>query len=156
MINRTFDRTATESDIHHGDGRSVTDLIRDLRDESLTLMRQEFALAKTEMSEKASRAGRNLGYLGVGGGIAFASALLLAMALAAGLYVALVAMDVSHETAGWLAPLLVGAILAAIGYSLIQKALTALRQESVIPERTVETLKDDKEWAQEKIQEKVS
>jgi xanthine/uracil permease len=88
--------------------------------------------------------------------MAFAGALLLAMALAAGLYVGLVAADVSHETAGWLAPLLVGAILAAIGYSLIQKALTALRQESVVPERTVETLKDDKEWAQEKIQEKVS
>src|SRR5690606_18997700 len=116
-----------------------------------TLMRQEVALAKTELTEKASLAGRNLGYLAVGGAVAYAGALLLVMALAAGLYVLLVATGLSHMNAGWLAPLIVGLVVAGIGYSLVQKAISTLKSESLIPERSVDSLQQDKEMIQDKM-----
>lgn len=128
-----------------GRSESITDLLKELRDESMTLVRQEVALAKTEMSEKVSRVGRNLGYLAAGGLVAVVGAIFLLTALVAGVQAILVAIGL-EEVAGWLAPLLVGATIGLIGYGLIQKALTTLKHESLVPEKTVQTLKEDKEW----------
>jgi cation transport ATPase len=135
----------------NGDNRSLTELLKELRDESTRLFRQEIALAKTEMSEKASHAGRNLGYLAVGGAIAYAGALVLLMACVVGLYVALEAAGLSHATAGWLAPLVVGAVVIVVGYAFVQKAIATLKHESLKPERTVETLQDNTNWIKEKV-----
>lgn len=134
------------------DGRSITGLIKELRDETTTLMRQEVALAKTEMSEKLSRLTRNVTYLAVGGGIAFAGLIILLMAAAAGTYVALLAAGLSHMTSGWLAPLIVGGIVAVLGYAFVQKGLSTLRHESLVPQRTKESLEHDKQWLKEKVQ----
>lgn len=131
--------------------RPMMDLIRELRDESMTLVRQEVALAKTEVSEKVSRVGSNSAQLAVGGAIAYAGLLFLLVAATAGLYVGLVAMDLSHMTAGWLAPLIIGAIVALIGYAMVQKALNTLKSEPLVPERTAESLRDDKEWLERKV-----
>ena len=49
------------------DNRSIFGLLRELRDELGTLFRQEVALAKTEVSEKADLAKRNSIYIAVGG-----------------------------------------------------------------------------------------
>jgi uncharacterized membrane protein len=135
----------------HEDGRTLTDLLKELRDESIRLLRQEFALAKTEVSDKAARTGRNVGYLAGGGLIAFAGALVLLMAVVVGLYVALTALGLSHATAGWLSPLIIGGIVTAIGYILVQKALTTLKNEPLAPERTVETIQDNTQWIKEKV-----
>jgi hypothetical protein len=132
-------------------GRTLTDLLKELRDESIRLLRQEFALAKTEVSDKAVRTGRNVGYLAAGGAIAFAGALVLLFACVVGLYVALTAAGLSHATAGWLSPLIVGGIVTAIGYGFVQKALTTLKNESLTPERTVETMQDNTQWIKEKV-----
>jgi xanthine/uracil permease len=129
----------------------MTDLIRDLRDESMTLLRQEVALAKTEISEKVSRVGSNSAQLGVGGAIAYAGLLFLLVAATAGLYAGLVALDLSHMTAGWLAPLIIGAVVGLIGYAMVQKALNVLKNEPLVPERTAESLRDDKEWLERKV-----
>jgi xanthine/uracil permease len=133
------------------DGRSATDLFKELRDEVTRLVRQEVALAKTEMSEKTSRWTRNGAYLAAGAAIAFAGFTVLLLAAAAGLYVGLVAAGLSHATAGWLAPLIVGVIVAAIGYGLIQKAISTFKHESAVPERTVQSLADNKQWVKEKV-----
>jgi hypothetical protein len=135
----------------HEDGRTLTDLLKELRDESVRLLRQEVALAKSEMSEKAARTGRNLGYLAAGGMVAFAGMLVLLFAAAAGLYVALVAADLSHATAGWLAPLIVGGVVLAVGYAFVQKAISTLKHESLTPERTVETMQENTQWIKEKV-----
>jgi hypothetical protein len=45
----------------------------------------------------------------------------------------------------WLAALLVG-LVAAAGYFLVKKGLDALKQESVAPQQTIETLKEDGQW----------
>jgi hypothetical protein len=135
----------------HEDGRTLTDLLKELRDESIRLLRQEVALAKTEMSDKAARTGRNVGYLAAGGMIAYAGVLILLLAAVAGLYAALTAAGVSHMTAGWLSPLIVGGAVAVAGYAFVQKALTTLKHQSLAPERTVETMQDNTQWIKEKV-----
>lgn len=125
--------------------RSIGQLLKELRDETTTLLRQEVDLAKTEMGEKASRVGRNVGSLAVGGGVAFLGALALLAAVVYGL-TSILNQFMSVGVAIWLAPLIVGLVLAAIGYSLVQKALATLRQESLTPQRTTQTLQENKEW----------
>ena len=130
--------------------RSIGQLLKELRDETTTLLRQEVELAKTEMSEKASRTGRNLGSLAVGGGVAFLGALALLAAVIYGL-TSIFNQFMSVGVAIWLAPLIVGIVLAAIGYSLVKKALATLKQESLTPQKTTQTLQENKEWLKAKM-----
>lgn len=132
------------------DDRSLGQLLKELTSETTTLLKQEVNLAKTEMSEKASRVGTNLGSLALGGGVAFLGALAL---LAAAIYGLTSILDqfMSLGVAVWLAPLIIGLILAAVGYSLVKKALETLKRESLAPQRTTQSLQENKEWLKEKI-----
>jgi hypothetical protein len=130
--------------------RSLGQLLRELTQELSTLLRQEVALAKTEMSEKAARTGANLGALAVGGAVVFAGALALLFAVVNALTTLLVRV-VSPEVAVWLAPLLVGVVLAFVGIGMAKKALAALREEGITPQRTTQSLQENKEWLREKI-----
>lgn len=131
--------------------RSLGQILRELRDESSELLRKEVTLAKTEMSEKASRVGTNLGSVAVGGAVAFAGALALLAAVVFGL-TSLLEKLMSPGVATWLAPLLVGLVLAFVGYGMIQKALAALKHESITPTQTTESLKENKEWLKARMQ----
>ena len=123
--------------------RSLGELFGDLARETGTLVRQEVELAKTEMGEKAARVGREVGILAAGGLVAYAGFLVLLFALVAGLVAA--GMPV------WLAGLIVGIVVAGVGYLLVQRGLSAVRRTSLAPTQTVETLKDDVEWAKEQV-----
>ena len=68
--------------------------------------------------------------MATGGAVLFAGALVLVAALTLGL-IALFSQFMDRDVAMWLAPLLVGGILAAVGYGLVKKALQALKQEDV-------------------------
>jgi hypothetical protein len=132
--------------------RSVTELFKRLRDETTTLFRQEVALVKAETSEKASRITRNVVFLAVGGAIAFAGFIFLLLGLDHLILVGLVGAGVSNRVAVWVAPLIVGVVIAAIGYGLLQKGVSTLRRERVAPHRTVQSLQENKEWLKHKIQ----
>jgi uncharacterized membrane protein YqjE len=132
------------------DERSLGQLIKELTSETSTLLRQEVELAKAEMSEKVSRVGTNLAAVGVGGAVALLGAMALVAAATLGL-VSLFDNFMSPEVAVWVAPLLVGAVLAGIGYAMIKKAMTTLRQESITPKKTTQTLQENKEWLKSKI-----
>lgn len=130
--------------------RSLGQILRELRDESSALLRKEVDLAKAEMSEKASRIGSNLGAAAVGGGVAFAGALALLAAVITGL-TSLLSKVMSPGVAVWLAPLLVGLVLAFIGYGMIKKAVAALKQERIAPQQTTDSLKENTEWLKSRI-----
>jgi len=132
------------------DDRSIGQLLKELTHETSTLLKQEVDLAKTEMSEKASRVGTNLGSVAVGGAVALLGAIGLLLAVIYGLG-AILNNFPSPETASWLAPLIVGGILAAVGYSMIKKALDVLKRESLTPQKTTQSLQENKEWLKEKI-----
>ena len=124
------------------DERSLGELFGELARETGTLVRQEVELAKTEMTQRATRAGKDVGSLAVGGAIAYAGFLTLLAALVAGLATV---MPV------WLAALIVGLVVAVGGYVLVQRGLTALRTHGLVPRQTIETLKEDVEWAKEQV-----
>lgn len=121
---------------------SIGELFADLSRELTTLVRQEMALATTEMGQKASRVGRDVGSLVLGGAVLYAGFLALVGAL-----VALLAGFIPT----WLAALVVGLLVAGVGYFLVQRGLTALKQVDLAPRETIATLKDDVQWAKEQV-----
>ncbi len=122
------------------DDRTLGELFAELAQETTTLVRHEVNLAKAEMGEKASRAGKHAGFLAAGGALAYAG--LLAV-LAAAIILLNAVMPL------WLAALLVGVVVAVVGYLLIRRGLDALRREDFAPRQTMETLKEDKQWAKD-------
>lgn len=126
-----------------GDDRSLGDLFAELIRETTTLIRQEIALAKTEMTHKASRVGRDIASLAVGGAIAYAGFLVIL----AGVVFLLAQLGLPL----WVAALLVGAVVAIVGYVLVQRGLAALKREDLAPRQTIETLKEDTQWVKEQM-----
>lgn len=125
------------------DDRSLGELFADLVKESSVLVRQEVALAKAEMTQKAGQVGKDIGFLAVGG-----------LVLYAGLLAIIAAIIIVLGTIGvpwWLAALVVGVLVAGVGYFLVQKGMQALKRENLAPKQTIETLKEDAEWAKEQV-----
>ncbi len=124
------------------ENRPLGDLFGDLASDMATLVRQEVALAKVEITQKAKYAGRNIGYLVIGGAVAYAALLAIMAAI-----IMLLARVVPH----WGSALIVGAVVGGIGWLMIGKAMTALQQADLTPRETVETLKEDATWMKEQI-----
>jgi hypothetical protein len=132
-------------------GPPIGELLRQLRDDLVALLRQEIALVKSEMTEKATRIAKSVAFLAIGGAIAYTGAILLLLAASAGLFEGFLAMGLSESVARWLAPLLVGIAIGAVGYALVQKAIGALKGFTPVPRRTVRTLQESRKWLEQKI-----
>ena len=117
--------------------RSIGELFAELSQKTTSLVRQEIELAKVEMSQKASRVGKNVGFLVIGGVVAYTG--LLAV-VAAGIVL------LGEVIAYWLSAAIIGVVIAAVGAVLVVKGANTLRQEEPTPRETVETLQEDKEW----------
>ena len=124
------------------DNRPLGDLFSDLASDMSSLVRQEVALAKLEVTQKAKFLGRNVGYLVVGGAVAYAG--LLAV-------IAAIIMLLDRVMPSWGAALLVGVVVAGIAWLMIGKAVNALQQADLTPKETVETLKEDATWMKQQI-----
>jgi uncharacterized membrane protein YqjE len=121
------------------DERSLGELFSELSRETAALVRQEVALAKTELSEKASRFGRSGGLIGVGGVLGHAGVLTL-----------IAAIVIILANAGlplWASALLVAVVLLVVSYVLTQQGLTGLKREPLKPAETIDTLKENAQWA---------
>lgn len=120
--------------------RSLGELFGELMGEVSNLVRQEAALAKAEIGEKASKIGVNLASLAAGGAVAYAGFLAIIAATIALLV----------EVGGlswWGAALLVGVVVAAVGGVLVMKGISALKSANLAPRQTLESLKEDAQWA---------
>jgi len=133
-----------------GRGESIADLVKDLRDEALLLVRQEVALAKTEISEKMARILRNTAYAIAGALVAFVGLIFILQSATVGIGIGLHEAGITEKQSMWAAPLILGVIVAIIGAILISKGIAAVKNESLVPEKTVDSLKNDKEWIQNK------
>jgi hypothetical protein len=122
--------------------RSLGELFGELTRDISALARQEIQLAKVEMSQKATEAGKNVGFLAVGGAIAYAGFL----AILAAIVIILAAV-----MPWWLSALVVGLVVAGVGAFLIQRGRQNLTNMDPTPRQTVETLKEDREWAKEQM-----
>ena len=120
--------------------RSLGELFADLARETSTLVRQEVALARTEMTQKVTQVARDGGTIGIGGAIAYAGFLAIVAALILGL---------GQVLPLWLSALIVGLVVAGVGYGVIQRGVSALKRANLTPQETIETLKEDAEWAKD-------
>lgn len=125
------------------DDRSLGELFAELAQETSTLVRQEVELARAELGQKAGQIGRDIASLVVGGAVAYTGLL----AIVAAVIVALAEAGLPW----WLSALLVGVVIAGVGVAMVMRARTSLQQADLAPRRTVETLKEDREWAKEQV-----
>jgi uncharacterized membrane protein YqjE len=117
----------------------IGDLLKQLSQETTTLVRQELELAKAEMAEKGKKAGKGAGMFGGAGLIGFLALAALTAALILGL---------DEAMKDWLAALIVGLVYAAIAGVLALTGRKEVQQATPpVPEQTVETVKEDVQWA---------
>lgn len=133
-----------------GRGESIADLIKDLRDEATLLVRQEVALAKTEISEKMARILRNTVYAIAGALVAFVGVIFILQAATVAIGIGLHQAGLTEKQSLWASPLILGVIVAIVGTVLISKGIAAVKSESLVPEKTMESLNNDKKWIQNK------
>jgi uncharacterized membrane protein YqjE len=135
----------------HGNGqtelsdRPVGDLVKDLSEQTSTLVRQELELAKVELAEKGKRAGqgaRMFGGAGLFGLFAF------------GALTATFILALSTALAPWLAALIVALVYAAIAGVLALQGKNKVEEAGPpVPEQAVESTKENVEWVKTRAKE---
>lgn len=129
--------------------RSVGSLLKELVDEGRQLLRDEVQLARTETTEKVHRVTSNLGTIAIGAGVLITALLVLGTAATAGV-IAVFQLFVPDSVAIWLGPLVLGLLLAAIGYAMLQKGVKTIQQIDPIPRRTVASTKETASWLKDR------
>ena len=118
--------------------RGIGELVKDLAGQTSTLVRQEIQLAQAEVTQKGKLAGRGAGMLG---GAAVAALLGL------GALTALLVIALDSALALWLATLIVTVLWLALAAALALTGKKALQAATPPVPQTVETVKEDIEWA---------
>lgn len=122
--------------------RPLSALLSELATETTTLVRKEVELARAEVTEKVNQATAGAVSLAAGGLVTFAGVLFLLLALTYGL---------ANWMPMWLSALIVGAVVAVIGGIMILVGRKKLTKRNLQPNRTLETLREDKDWAKSQL-----
>lgn len=127
---------------HNGDTsareRPTAELLRELADQTTTLVRKEIALAKVEVSAKGKQAATGAGMFGGAG---------LFGIFAFGALTACVILALATVVAPWLAALIVAVVYAAVAGVLALRGRTRVQRATPpVPEQAVESTKEDLEW----------
>ena len=121
------------------DDRTIAELLKDLSEQTSTLVRKEMELARAELTEKGKRAGIGAGMFGGAGLFGF-----FAFAALTACFV----LALTEVVDPWLAALIVAAVYGAIAAVLALRGRDKIQEATPpAPEQTVETLKEDVEWA---------
>jgi hypothetical protein len=128
--------TRTDNDLRE---RPIGELMRELATETTTLVRQELELAKAEVREKGRKAGPGFGMVGAAGAVGL---------LALGALTAFFILALDGGLPNWAAALIVAAVYAGIAAVLYFQGREKVKEAGPpVPEKTVETVKEDVEWA---------
>lgn len=122
---------------------SIAGLVRDLADDTRTLIQQEIQLAKLEAADTAKRVVVDSAWIGAGAGVVAVGGLCLVLALALGLGALLGSY--------WLGTLITGGILVLAGALAAWKGIRDLQKGGFAPTETVQSLQEDKEWAEHEV-----
>ena len=135
----------------HGAEPGFADLIKSLRDETLTLFKQEVALARTEVTEKAKQAAVDTAKVPVGAALAYLGLGLLLMGSAFALAWLFAVIDIALLLPALaLAFAIVGIIGIIIGIVVLKTGISGLANDDFTPDRTIESTKETAQWAKEK------
>lgn len=120
----------------------LRDTLKNLIGDVGLLFRQEIALAKAELGETVAKTRRDLTAIAIAGVILLLGAMVL---LAAAVLILALLLP------AWLSALIVGAVLVAVGMLMLRGALSDMRSLSVVPERTVESMKRNASMVKESL-----
>ncbi len=134
------DRVVRPAEIR--DTRSLGEIVRDVLNDAQSLIRSELQLARTEMTEKARLAAKPAGLLA---GAILCAALAISCLVVAGIAALALAMPV------WLAALLMFVFLICIGAACYRGGRGGLRQIRMVPDQTVQSLREDVAWARQRV-----
>ena len=119
--------------------RPIGELLRQLSQETTTLVRQELELAKAEVREKGRKAGPGIGMVGAAGVVGL---------LALGALTAFLILALDGAMPNWAAALIVAAVYGAIAAVLYFLGRERVKEAGPpVPEQTVDSVKEDVEWA---------
>jgi len=118
--------------------RPIGELLRELSEQTTTLVRQELELAKLELTEKGKRAGIGVGMFGGAGVVGL---------YAVGALTACFILALATAVTGWLAALIVAAVYGAIAGVLAIAGKSKVQQAGPpVPEQATESVKEDVQW----------
>ena len=124
---------------------SLTELVKQLSEQSSRLARQELELAKAELAEKGKRAGMGAGMFGGAGMVGF---------YALGALIATGILALATAVAAWLAALIVAVVLGAVAGVLALQGKNKVEQATPpVPEQAAESVKEDVQWAKTRAQQ---
>jgi uncharacterized membrane protein YqjE len=123
-------------------GRSMAEVLQGIVGNIQEIIRSEFLLAKAEISKETAKAVRSSVPLGIG--------LVLAL-YAFGFTLLAIVHALSAVVDAWLASLIVGLAVLVISVILVSVGKERLRQVNVVPEKTIETMKENVQWAKHQI-----
>jgi uncharacterized membrane protein YqjE len=119
--------------------RSLGELLKQLSQQTTRLVHQELELVKAELQQKGKQAGAGAGLFGGAGAIGLA---------ALGALTACVILALNAIMPAWLAALIVAVVYGAIAAFLALRGRDKVKQATpLVPEQTVETVKEDVQWA---------
>ena len=119
--------------------RSLGELLKQLSEQTTQLVHQELELAKAELTQKGKEAGAGAGMFGGAGALGLA-------ALGALTACFILALDLIMPA--WLAALIVAVVYGIIAFVLVKQGQARLKAAGPpVPEQTIETVKEDVEWA---------
>ncbi|HEU5433156.1 MAG TPA: phage holin family protein [Thermomicrobiales bacterium] len=119
-------------------GALVSGLLQDLQD----LVRAEIALAKAELKDDATTAGKAAGTLAAGGVVGLVAFIFLMLAVT---FVLAIWLPL------WVSALIVAVVLGIVAAILVMRGKQSLSQANLAPEQTIATLKEDQAWAKRQI-----
>ena len=120
--------------------RSFSDLLQEIIRNVQEIVRSEVRLAKTEIREEVVKTKASLVLLGAGALTGFFAILFLLLMIASAL---------ASVMPNWAAALVVGGALAVAAGVMLMGGLKSFQRIHPVPERTVETVKENIEWAKQ-------
>jgi len=133
-VQRDLDRPISEP--------TLGDLFTSLTSDLTTLVRKEIDLARTETMEKVTGVTRNVVMMVAGGLVAYAGLIALIMAAI---------FLLNRSLSLWVSALIVGIVVVVVGVILLMVGKSSLGNMTVVPEKTVESMKENTEWAKEQV-----
>jgi uncharacterized membrane protein YqjE len=124
--------------------RPTSELLKQLSDQTTTLVRQEIELAKLEFREKGKKAGVGAGMFGGAGVLGL---------YAVGALTATIILALATFLPGWVAALIVTVVYGAIAGVLALRGKSQVKEAAPpVPEQAVETTKEDVRWVKTRAQ----
>jgi uncharacterized membrane protein YqjE len=124
--------------------RPIGELLKQLSQETTTLVKQELDLAKAEVAQKGQQAGKGAGMFGGAGVMGL---------MALGSFTAFLILLLDGAMPNWAAALVVTAVYAAIAGVLALQGRNKLKEATPpVPEQAVESVKEDVQWAKTQTQ----